>query len=87
MGNQINNDKMFYNIGGYNYTLDELKHGVIRGNRKKPGALLRTLNKNDPRSQFIPEDQYDLRSIFLCLDLPQTLEHVAWFNSQESMDK
>ena len=34
MGNATNSDTMFYNIGGFNYTLDELKHGVIRGNRK-----------------------------------------------------
>ena len=61
--------------------------GWLEEIENKPGALLRTLNSNDPRAKFITEENYDLRSIFLCLDLPQTLEHVAWFNGADSMDQ
>jgi hypothetical protein len=55
----------FYMISEMNFTLDEVKHGVLRGNRKKPGAILRTLKTNDNRCRFIPEDQYDQRILFL----------------------
>jgi hypothetical protein len=44
--------EFFYNIAGLTFTLDEMKHGVLRGNKKKPGAILRTLSKNDPRAFF-----------------------------------
>ena len=39
----------FYNIGGVNYTLDEIKHGMLRGNKRKVGYLQRTLSSNDPK--------------------------------------
>lgn len=28
----------FYNIGGINFDLDQIKHGILRGNRKSPIA-------------------------------------------------
>ena len=77
----------FYCIGGYNFTLEELKHGVLRSNRKKPGAILRTLNTNEARSQFIPDDRYDQRILFLCLDLPQVMEHIECFDDPDTMDE
>jgi len=80
-------ENIVYQIGEHQYKLNEVKHGVIRGNRKKPGAILRTLNANDPKAQYIKPENYDLRAIFLCLDLPQTLEHIAWFNTPESLCK
>ena len=42
----------YYNVAGMSFTLEEMKHGVLRGNRKKPGAILRTLGKRDPRVFF-----------------------------------
>lgn len=81
------NKEMFYQIGDFQFTLDELKHGVIRGNKKKPGSILKTFNVNDEKAQFIPEECYDRRAIFLCLDLPQVLEHIAWFDGVTSMDE
>lgn len=77
----------FYWIGGYNFTLEELKHGVLRSNRKKPGAILRTLNVNEARSQFIPDERYDQRILFLCLDLPQVMEHIECFDDPDTMDE
>jgi serine/threonine protein kinase len=87
MGSTNKKQDMFYLIGGHNYTIDELKHGVLRGNRKKPGAILKTLNSNDPRAQFIPEDHYDLRVLFLWLDIPQTMEHISWFSDPDKIDE
>lgn len=59
------NKVFFYSIGGLHFTLEELKHGVLRGNRKKPGAILRTLGGYDDRSQFITEENYDPRILFV----------------------
>ena len=80
------NRPFFYCIGGLNFTIDELKHGVLRGNRKKPGAILRTLGGYDNRSQFISEDNYDQRILFLWLDLPQSMEHIECFDDPDTID-
>ena len=39
----------FYNIAGEDYTLDEIKHGILRGNKRKSGHLLKSLSKADPK--------------------------------------
>ena len=80
------NRPFFYCVGGLNFTIDELKHGVLRGNRKKPGAILRTLGGYDNRSQFISEDYFDQRILFLCLDLPQAMEHIECFDDPDTID-
>ncbi len=45
----------FYNISGLNFNLDEIKHGILRGNKKSPKAYLKTLAWNDPKAQIIKE--------------------------------
>jgi len=42
----------FYNIGGLNFTLEEIKHGVLRGNRKSPGAMFRNFSTGDKRNML-----------------------------------
>jgi len=37
----------YYNIAGCNFTLDEMKHGLLRGNRKSPFSYMRSLNTTD----------------------------------------
>ena len=41
-----------YNIGGLNYSLDDIKHGVLRGNKKTPGAMFRNFNSGDKRNML-----------------------------------
>jgi hypothetical protein len=43
----------FYNIAGSNYTLDEIKHGMLRYNQNKPGSWSPTLNATDPKCQHL----------------------------------
>lgn len=45
----------FYNISGLNFNLDEIKHGMLRGNKKSPKAYMKTLAWNDPKAQIIKE--------------------------------
>ena len=59
-----NSDNFYYNIGGYEYTLDELKHGLLRGNKKKPGSFFRTLGKRDERS-LVLDGLSDPKILFL----------------------
>jgi len=44
----------FYNIAGDDFTLDEIKHGILRGNKRQPGHMLRTLSKRDAKCQLVP---------------------------------
>ena len=37
-------EPFYYNIAGKNYTLDDIKHGMLRGNKQKPGYCMRTLS-------------------------------------------
>ncbi len=75
--------EFYYSIGGFTFTLDELKHGVLRGNKKKPGAILRTLSNSDARN-FFP-GRTDNRLLYLCIDLPDIPEHIECFDSPETV--
>ena len=38
----------YYNIGGLNFNLEEIKHGLLRGNKKAPTAYMgKTIGWND----------------------------------------
>ena len=42
----------YYNIAGMNFTLDDLKNGVLRGNKKPPGSLFRLFGSGDKRKML-----------------------------------
>ena len=46
--------KFCYNIAGISYTLDDIKHGMLRGNKCKPGHMMRILSTSDQKTQIIP---------------------------------
>jgi len=41
-----------YEIGGYRFCLNEIEHGLLRGNRRPPYGLLKPFGKRDPRLEF-----------------------------------
>ena len=45
-------DRVTYEIGEFPFTLNEMEHGILRGNRRHPYRLLKPFSKNDPRSVF-----------------------------------
>jgi hypothetical protein len=45
-------DRMTYEIGGYRFSLNEIEHGILRGNRRPPYRLLKPFRKGDPRLAF-----------------------------------
>ena len=77
----------FYSMGGFNFTLDEIKNGILRGNKRPPSAYLaRALSWNDPKAQFVKELN-DGRVNFVCLDLPDIVEHTDSFASEEDLNE
>jgi len=80
------NNNFFYNIGGYNFTLEELKHGLLRGNKRPQKSFFKTLSDSDERSQLL-DGLSDPKILMLCLDLPEVLEHIECFDDPDTMDE
>jgi hypothetical protein len=45
-------DRVAYEIGGYKFSLNDIEHGLLRGNRRPPYHLLKPFRKGDPRLEF-----------------------------------
>lgn len=74
--------KFFYRIGGFDFTLEEIKHGLLRGNKRAPDSYFRTLSSNDARAQLL-KDVNDPRINFVCLDFPDDVEHIDAFREED----
>lgn len=44
--------KVAYLIAGHRFTLNDIEHGILRANRKPPGALFRCLSASDERLKY-----------------------------------
>jgi len=45
-----------YNVGGYIFSLDDIEHGILRGNKKKHFLSRRPFSDSDPRKGLMIED-------------------------------
>jgi hypothetical protein len=45
-------DRITYDIGGFHFSLNEMEHGLLRGNRRHPYRVLRPFRERDPRREF-----------------------------------
>jgi hypothetical protein len=45
-------DRITYEIGGFRFSLNEMEHGLLRGNRRHPYRVLRPFRQRDPRLEF-----------------------------------
>ena len=45
-------DRVIYEISGYRLSLNDIEHGILRGNRRHPYGLFKPFRKGDPRLQF-----------------------------------
>jgi hypothetical protein len=45
-------DRVVYEIGGYRFSLNDMEHGILRGNRRPPYRLWIPFPKKDPRLAF-----------------------------------
>ncbi len=41
-----------YRIGGLEFTADDIEHGILRGNHRFPGSLIRPFGDRDPRRRY-----------------------------------
>jgi len=51
-------DRVTYKIGSFHFSLNEMEHGILRGNRRHPYGLLKPFRGKDPRLEFaiLPPD-------------------------------
>lgn len=45
--------KTSYNIGGHCYSLDDIEHGILRGNKPHPSSITPQFQASDPRLKFV----------------------------------
>jgi hypothetical protein len=46
-------DRVVYEIGGFLFSLNDIEHGILRGNRRPPYRFFKPFGKNDDRLDFI----------------------------------
>jgi NIMA (never in mitosis gene a)-related kinase len=80
-------DGFYYNIAYSNFTLFEMKHGVLRGNRKPPGSYTRVFYNGDIRNML--PNYNDPRILLVCRDFPSPLQTIIDFfgRSEEMLDE
>lgn len=75
----------YYKIAGYTYTLDEVKHGLLRLNKRPPGSIFRVINQEDPRLLAIQQvgsprgsvqQPYQSKINFVCCDFPTICDQI-----------
>jgi hypothetical protein len=45
-------DRISLEIGGYQFSLNDMEHGILRGNKRPPYRIRRPFKKQDPRFRF-----------------------------------
>jgi len=45
-------DRVMYEIGNFHFSLNQMEHGILRGNRRHPYGLLKPFRRRDPRMEF-----------------------------------
>ena len=45
-------DRITYEIGGFHFSLNQMEHGLLRGNRRHPYRILRSFRERDVRGEF-----------------------------------
>jgi len=82
-------DSFFYNIGQMEFDIEDIKHGVLRGNKKSPNAYyFRNFSDKDPRAKLAKSD--DPRIVLLFNDegnLPKKIEPFTPQELDKSLDK
>lgn len=60
-------NRVTYLIGGHFFSLNDIEHGILRGNRKPPGGLGRQFSRSDPRLPLcLPEPEPRIHFALVC---------------------
>jgi len=46
-------NRVIYEIGGFRFSLNEMEHGILRGNRRPPYRFLKPFRRKDQRLEFV----------------------------------
>jgi len=71
-----------YDIGGQEFTPDDIEHGILRCNSKPPYSLLRPFGKNDPRLGYIL-DSLDPRIHFALVCASSSCPPIAIYTAHD----
>lgn len=74
-----------YNIGGLDYSLDDIEHGILRGNRSHPASVYPQFKQDDPRIKYIVK-QFDPRIHFALVCGAKSCPAINVY-SAENLDK
>jgi len=75
-------DRIAYEIGGYRFSLNEIEHGILRGNRSPPYRLFKPFGKGDPRLAFAISPM-DPRIHFALVCGAQSCPPIGFYEAQE----
>jgi len=76
-------DSFFYSLAGLNLTLKEIKHGILRGNKKPPQNYTKILSGSDAKTSLL-SGWVDPRILFVCPDPPFHQNEIIDFNEHVS---
>ena len=72
----------FYNLGGQNFTLNEIKYEIMGCNKTKPRSSANIINETKQKRQILENSlKSDPRINFICLDFPTEIEHTSAFGA------
>ncbi|KAL4453143.1 hypothetical protein ABPG74_015374 [Tetrahymena malaccensis] len=81
-------DVFYYTIGNLQFTLDDIKHGIIRGNKTHKLSSFRQFQENDSRKQFVLAP--DLRVLMLFKEenvIPTELKFIKLETIDQQLDE
>lgn len=73
-------DLVTYDIGGYLFSLNDIEHGILRGNKRVPHRLWRAFGRDDPRNEFVVSPA-DPRVHFALVCGSQSCPPIAFYSS------
>ncbi|KAL4453141.1 hypothetical protein ABPG74_015372 [Tetrahymena malaccensis] len=85
---QKSQDQFYYTISNFQFTLDEIKHGILRGNKTHKLSSFKPFQENDSRKQFVLTP--DLRVLMLFKEenaIPNELEFIKLETMDQQLDE
>ncbi|MBI3910983.1 MAG: DUF547 domain-containing protein [Armatimonadetes bacterium] len=77
-------DRAAYNVGGYQFSLNDIENGVLRANRPGPYSLRRPFSARDPRRRFaLAEAEFDPRIHFALNCGSRSCPPIAFYDPEE----
>jgi hypothetical protein len=75
-------DRVTYDIGGYLFSLNDIEHGILRGNKRIPHRLWKALGRSDPRCDFIISPM-DVRVHFTLVCGSQSCPPIGFYSAND----